>query len=90
MQSFDESSCVFIVRLWSEPREITGKPRQLRGTVEHVPSRARCSITGLDGILEFMRPYLHEMKVPLTATPRLNRWRERLKGIAACLRAQWR
>ena len=44
MNSNDEETQVFIVRLWHKQREIKGARPLLRGTVKHVPSGEKCSV----------------------------------------------
>jgi len=72
-----KNTLVFIVRLWSEPREIPGRPLQLRGTVEYVPSGARRSVKDLEEVFEFMRLYLHTLQAPPAA--KTATWLARLK-----------
>jgi hypothetical protein len=57
MNSNDEETQVFIVRLWRELREIEGARPLLRGTVEHVASGQRRSVEGLDDLLPIFSPY---------------------------------
>ena len=63
MNSNDEETQVFIVRLWRERREIEGARPLLRGTVEHVASGERCSIQDFSGLLTFFLPHLEAMGV---------------------------
>ncbi len=56
MNSNDEETQVFIVRLWRELREIEGARPLLRGTVEHVPSGERCSVRDVSAIRRFSCP----------------------------------
>jgi hypothetical protein len=58
MNSTDEETQVFIVRLWRERREIEGARPVLRGTVEHVASSERRSITNMDDVTAFVQPYI--------------------------------
>ncbi|HYP42140.1 MAG TPA: hypothetical protein VEX13_17420 [Chloroflexia bacterium] len=51
----------FIVRIWTEPREIRGTKVQWRGSVEHVPTGERCYVNDLDAITAFLAAYLEKM-----------------------------
>ena len=62
-RSIDEDMQVFIVRLWTERREIEGASPLLRGTVDHIPSGERRSIKDLDSLLTTFLPYLQEMGI---------------------------
>lgn len=73
---------IFVLRLWSEPRELEGAAPVWRGTIEHVPTRQRCYIKNLDEIKVFLLPYLSAMGVlpdPPSSRPGwLARWRSLL------------
>ncbi len=57
MNSSDEDTQVFIVRLWCERREIEGARPVLRGTVEHVASGERRSVENLDDLMALFLAY---------------------------------
>ena len=52
-----ERSDVFIVRVWHEPREITGAAPIWRGTIEHISSRSRRALKELNEIIPFITTY---------------------------------
>jgi hypothetical protein len=58
MKSTDEETQVFIVRLWRELREIEGARPVLRGTVEHVASGERRSVSDLGDIPGLLQSYI--------------------------------
>ena len=58
MPRYDEKSEVFIVRLWVEPRELTGAPPIWRGELEHIASHQRAFFQELNKLLELLQPYL--------------------------------
>jgi len=58
MKSTDEETLVFIVRLWRELREIEGARPVLRGTVEHVASGERRSVSDLGDIPGLLQSYI--------------------------------
>jgi hypothetical protein len=57
MNSNDEDTQVFIVRLWREVREIMGARPLLRATVEHVASGEKRYFKDLSDLLAFLSPY---------------------------------
>lgn len=63
MPSFEDQTCVFIVRFWLERREIDTEDVELRGVVEHVPSGQRHYLRRFGDALTFMAPYLEIMGV---------------------------
>jgi hypothetical protein len=74
MRSFEKNTHVFIIRVWSEPREIAGARPEWRGMIEHVPSGERCYVQTLDSISAFIVPYLVAMGVRLEMRWRVRQW----------------
>lgn len=79
MTAFGDNVCVFIVRVWREPREIAGASAQWRGVIEHVPSSERRYVKDVDEITAFIACYLHDMGVKLDTHGRARKWLNRLK-----------
>jgi hypothetical protein len=61
MPLFEDTTQVFIVRIWLERREVKDAPVEWRGMIEHLPSGQRRYLKDLAGIVAFMKPYLEEM-----------------------------
>lgn len=61
MASFEESTQVFIVRIWCEPREIEGAKPEWRGVIEHVSSGTRRYVLDISEIERFVSRYVTEM-----------------------------
>lgn len=74
MTSIKDKTHVFIVRIWSEPREIKYAPPEWRGVIEHVASGDRQYLKNLNEILEFVTPYLATMGVKLPLLLRFKQW----------------
>lgn len=72
--SFDEHRHVFIVRIWLEPREISGAVVEWRGVIEHLPTQERHYLNDLAAIGRFITPYLDSMGVKRGKPGRLSRW----------------
>lgn len=70
----EENSQAFIVRIWSEPREIEHARPEWRGMVEHIPSGQRCYIKSLYELAAFIASYLAPMGVKLEGYWRLRQW----------------
>ncbi len=60
--SWDEKTYTFIVRLWSEPREIGGATPELRGSIEIVPGGERRFVQNLAQITEVIEATLKERR----------------------------
>ncbi len=60
MESFEENTHVFIVRIWLEPRDLEGVEPQLRGEIEHVPSGERRGLKDLHEITSIIKRFLEE------------------------------
>jgi hypothetical protein len=58
VNSSDESTRVFIVRAWREPREIEGAAHEWRGVIEYVPDGARQYWKDLVEITAFIARHL--------------------------------
>lgn len=59
--AYERQSHAFIVRIWTEPREIRETNVEWRGSVEHVPTGERCYVNNLDAITVFLATYLEKM-----------------------------
>ncbi len=66
MGSNQESTHVFVVRIWREDREIEGAAPQWRGSIEHVRDGQRRYVKTLSKVIEFIVPYLEAMGVDVT------------------------
>lgn len=78
----DDSSHVFIIRVWAEPREIDGAEPLWRGVIEHVPSRTQRYITRLDDVSGFIAPYLDAMGISFGIFWRVNQWlKQRMRSL---------
>jgi hypothetical protein len=80
VNSFGEDPQVFIVRIWVEPREISGAEPIWRGYIENVPSGSRRYFQKTWDALLFILPYLEERGVKLGLPWRLIRWIARWKN----------
>jgi hypothetical protein len=70
MESFEDKTHAFIVRIWLERREMKGADAVWRGVVEHIPTDGqqqgeRRYIRDLDEITAYITPFLEEMGVRL-------------------------
>ena len=74
---FEDDTHVFIVRTWTEHREIAGALPQWRGTIEHVPSGKRQSLKKVKEICQFIQPYLSERMMPSKSHWRFMPWLDR-------------
>ena len=61
MASLAEHTHAFLVRIWREPRDAPDAPPEWRGSIEHLPSGARRYVNDLDGLIDFITPYLKSM-----------------------------
>jgi hypothetical protein len=60
----EDNAAAYIVRVWLELREVEDAPATWRGSVQHVASGRIKYLTDLDGIAQFIQPYLEAMGVP--------------------------
>jgi hypothetical protein len=74
---FTEYTCVFIVRIWREPREIEKAGVEWRGVIEHMPTGVRRYFKDLGVIATFIKTYLEEMGVKPTTRWRVRHWLSR-------------
>jgi hypothetical protein len=58
----------FIIRLWREQLDEKTRREIWRGHITHVPDGERRYISTLDGISEFITPYLKKPGGPVDAT----------------------
>ncbi len=80
MDSFEDNTNVFIVRVWLEPRDSPAARPEWRGVIEHAGTRQRRYFKNMSGITEFVEPYLEQMGIRVGQGGRLRRW---LKKIAS-------
>ena len=59
---------IFIIRFWSEYREVEHAHPELRGTIQHVSSGKKYPLTHFNSIIDFITPYLPDGKRPLLPT----------------------
>lgn len=77
MHPFKKNGHVFIIRIWSETREIDDARPEWRGSVEHVPSGTQRYVRDLDGISTFIAAYLTDLGMKLSISWRLKLWFKR-------------
>jgi hypothetical protein len=70
----EENAHAFLVRIWSEPREIEQARPEWRGMIEHIPSGQRRYVKNLDELAAFIASYLELMGVKLEGYWRLRQW----------------
>jgi hypothetical protein len=63
MALLEDSTQVFIVRIWLEARGIEDAPVRRRGVIEHVPTGERRYFTDLSDINVFIGPFLEDLGV---------------------------
>jgi hypothetical protein len=80
MALLEDSTQVFIVRVWLEPREIHDAPVAWRGVIEHVPGGERRYVLDLDDIPANIAPFLEELGIDLGTRWRLRKWLRRCKS----------
>jgi hypothetical protein len=69
-----QTTYVFIVRVWREPREIEGAAPICRGVIEHVPSGERQALGDLESILGFISACIQGREQPLKTLALLRRY----------------
>jgi hypothetical protein len=74
MTPIEQNTHVFVVRIWSEAREVEGAAPTWRGVIEHIPSGERRYVQNLDDITIFMAAYLVKMGMKLTLCWQIKRW----------------
>jgi hypothetical protein len=74
MNSLEEKTHSFIVRIWIEPREIEGAPPHWRGEIKHVPSGKQIYLRNLAEITSFVADYLEEMGIKFVGCQKLRKW----------------
>lgn len=55
MKPFEETTHVFIVRIWEEPREGGNPKREWRGMIENVATQERSFFRDFNKLLAFIR-----------------------------------
>ncbi len=78
MDEIESEAQSFIVRIWVEDRAEEGSLGVWRGQITHVPGGERCYLKKLDGVEDFMAPYLESMGVKLGMQWRIRQWFRRL------------
>lgn len=78
MHSSQENTHVFIVRIWSEPREVRGAQPEWRGVIEHAAGDARRFFRTLDEVTAFIA--LHLPAGAMAATRGARRVLDRLRS----------
>ena len=73
MDSLEPDSQSFIVKVWVEDHTEPGSERKFRGHITHVTTQKRRYLKSLNGIEDFIVPYLEGMGVKLGI-----RWKVRL------------
>ena len=63
MKSTKESSHAFIVRIWIEPREISGAEPIWRGVIERVEDGKQDYVDRLDNVCTYFANYLGEIGI---------------------------
>jgi hypothetical protein len=73
----EERTLLFIVRIWTEPREIEQANPQLRGVIENVYSGQQRYFKHLDELVDFILPHLQNRGVRVSWRWRLRQWLKR-------------
>jgi hypothetical protein len=79
MASFESTTHSFVIRIWLEEPEETGRARW-RGHITHVLSGERRYLENMAEVVDFIRPYLAEMGVTPGLQARLQQWLRRRRG----------
>jgi hypothetical protein len=74
MESLENTSHPFLVRIWLEETALESRPASWRGHITHVPSGKRLYLTSLDDIKAFIFPYLDDMGIQPDLSERVRRW----------------
>jgi hypothetical protein len=74
---------VFIIRVWTESREIEGAAPEYRGVIRHATRGDRRYLKSVESVPTFIVPYLKEMGVRLGTVWQLRQWyKKRVKALA--------
>ncbi len=73
MKSFDEDTHSFLVRVRPEENKAEGSS-ELRGNIEHLPSKKSRSLKDLEGVTSFIAPYLRMMGIKKTVGHSWFKW----------------
>ncbi len=76
MATFEDNTHVFIVRIWSEPREIEDAPVEWRGVVEHLFSGDKHYLKDLAEIITFIAQHTEELQVEIEPNQPEEPWSE--------------
>ena len=61
MAGNNDSTHSFVVRIWTETRDIDGAVPEWRGSIEHVASQERRYVRTLQGIILFLAQHIEQM-----------------------------
>ena len=78
MDEIESDTQSFIVKVWVRDRAEETGHSVWHGHITHVSSNKRRYLKNLDGIEDFISPYLEEMGVKLGIRWRIRRWLKRL------------
>lgn len=79
MAHFEDQTCVFIVRIWLERRDVELTDVEWRGVIEHVPSGKRRYVRQLGDVMAFMTSYLESMGIRNSDNSAVKPWLKRMK-----------
>lgn len=54
---------VFVIRIWSEPREWEDEQPQMRGVIEHIATGSKRYFLELSEVNQFIYPFVREMGI---------------------------
>ena len=72
MTKNDDSSPVFIIRIWREHHDKPGEAPELRGEIEHLQSKEKAYFRELQDVILFINHYLEEIGLAQAATRKNN------------------
>jgi hypothetical protein len=79
--SFEGSTHVFVLRIWSEPREIDGAQPQWRAALENVATKERRYLKDPAEIAVFLEPYAAGICPKEVPRSRVVRWLNRCRLV---------
>lgn len=72
---------LFIIRIWSEPRDLDQAEPVPRGIIEHVPTGKKQYIDNFNAILAFIAPYILNTDGDQALRLKIKQWLDKQKSI---------
>lgn len=88
MPPLQETTRVFIIRIWREARSTPEANPEWRGVIENVAKGKRAYFRDLEEIIDFIRPELEEMGVREENTARPRKFWRRILDFLDSFRAE--